>query len=92
MASAISFQTFLDLDIDPDLLELQALNEFIEEKFPEVHTCDWITFNQVNGRSRLYRIQGSEEDVVNPYLLTAHLDVVPAGMDLVKMELIDANV
>ena len=34
----------------------------------------------VNRYSLLYRVQGSE-DTVNPYMLCAHMDVVPPGSD-----------
>jgi carboxypeptidase PM20D1 len=45
-----------------------------------VHSSDLVNVREVNRLSVLYRVRGSEAGKL-PYLLTAHLDVVPAEPD-----------
>jgi acetylornithine deacetylase/succinyl-diaminopimelate desuccinylase-like protein len=42
------------------------------------HSASYVTFEIVNGYSRFYRVEGSTP-TSNPFLLCAHLDVVPPG-------------
>jgi carboxypeptidase PM20D1 len=48
--------------------------------FPVVHSSALVEVRQVNQYSVLYKVSGSEAGKL-PYLLTAHLDVVPAAPD-----------
>lgn len=46
--------------------------------FPLVHSSPMIEKNVINGYSLLYKIRGNRNDVL-PFMLTAHLDVVPVA-------------
>lgn len=61
--------------------ETEAFNEmhtYLQEAYPNLHGADFVTKTVVNIHSLLYRVEGSAE-TPNPYMLCAHLDVVPAG-------------
>ena len=64
---------------DPELLEIQRLNAFIADTYQDIFDSSWIEHKSINKHSWLFRVVGSDANVGNPYLLTAHLDVVPAG-------------
>ncbi|KAI0085827.1 carboxypeptidase S [Irpex rosettiformis] len=59
---------------DPHWEIFGKLHEFIENKFPNVHTT--LTKTVVNSYALVYHWQGSDESL-KPLLLTAHQDVVP---------------
>lgn len=77
---AIAIETISYSPSNLSLTETAELIDYIEAKFPLVHgTPDVVTRTVVNGHSLLYKVVGEEEGTLNPYLLTAHLDVVPPG-------------
>ena len=50
--------------------------------FPLIHSSPFIEVNVINDYSLLYKIRGSDEDKSGnslPYLLAAHMDVVPVA-------------
>ena len=47
--------------------------------FPLIHSSPAITLTVINGYSLLYKIEGSQPNATRPYMLAAHLDVVPVG-------------
>jgi carboxypeptidase PM20D1 len=48
--------------------------------FPLVHSSKSVTLQIINERSLLYHIRGAD-NTLKPYLLLAHMDVVPAQDD-----------
>lgn len=51
-----------------------------ETGFPRVHSSPFITRTVVNEYSLLYHVQGNNRNSSEkPYMLTAHMDVVPAS-------------
>lgn len=57
---------------------LQDLHLFLRQNYAPVFEADFIESTIVNEHSLLLRVEG-EKVTGNPYLLCAHLDVVPAG-------------
>ncbi len=84
LAGAVAIQTVSYSPTNISRQEMEDMHEYIEATYPELHSADYVAFHTVNGLSRLYRIQGLES-TANPYLMSAHLDVVPPG-DLAKWD------
>uniref|UniRef100_A0A0B6ZFW3 Peptidase M20 dimerisation domain-containing protein n=1 Tax=Arion vulgaris TaxID=1028688 RepID=A0A0B6ZFW3_9EUPU len=57
--------------------DLKKFGDFIIKSFPAIHNSSLVEWELVNNYSLLYYIKGSNADL-KPYLLTSHLDVVPA--------------
>ncbi|XP_067683021.1 N-fatty-acyl-amino acid synthase/hydrolase PM20D1-like [Haliotis asinina] len=57
--------------------ELFKMVEFIKSAFPVVHSSPLVEFEVINNYSLLYSVKGMDESLT-PYMLTSHLDVVPA--------------
>jgi carboxypeptidase PM20D1 len=72
---SISFEETDELNADP---AFEQLNDYIEKSYPAFHSADYVTYQKVHNYSRLYKIVGTA-NTSNPYLLMAHLDVVPPG-------------
>lgn len=76
LAGAITYQTISYQDQakrdDPEILRLHL---YLEQAFPRVHAT--ITRETVNNYSLLYTWTGTETEL-DPILLIAHMDVVPA--------------
>ena len=58
--------------------QLVAFQSFLKERFPHVFNSPYVSVFQVSRLSLLLRVRGSRP-TCNPYLLAAHLDVVPSG-------------
>ena len=58
--------------------EIEQLIEFLKETFPTVFSSQYVKVYPVNSLSLLLKVQGVQK-TKNPYLLAAHLDVVPPG-------------
>ncbi|XP_053313686.1 N-fatty-acyl-amino acid synthase/hydrolase PM20D1 [Spea bombifrons] len=56
---------------------LAEFGEYIKKVFPRVFSSDLIKHEVVGGYSHLFTIQGTDKQLL-PYMLLAHLDVVPA--------------
>ncbi|KAI0209006.1 N-fatty-acyl-amino acid synthase/hydrolase PM20D1.2 [Lamellibrachia satsuma] len=56
--------------------ELSRLRQFIVSSFPTIHSNALVTVEKIAKYSSLYSISGSDASLT-PYLLMAHLDVVP---------------
>ena len=78
LAGAISIQTVSYSASNISEKELERINEFIENNYVALHDADFVTYKRINEFSRLYRIEGSQS-TKNPFLISAHLDVVPPG-------------
>ena len=78
LGKAIRFRTISFSPGEQNYTELSKLNEFITLSFPNIHSASFISKYQVNQYSILFRIEGTE-NTKNPYMLCAHLDVVPEG-------------
>ncbi len=79
LADAIAFRTISYEAKNLSLDELSRLNDYLDATYAELHQADYVEYKTVNGHSRLYRVQGSDVSRKDPYLLCAHLDVVPEG-------------
>lgn len=56
--------------------ELLRLIDFIESSFPLIHKANFVQRELISNYTLLYTIEGSNKSL-RPYVLTAHLDVVP---------------
>jgi len=56
---------------------LDGFHEHLQRAFPKIHGSRFIHFEKVQTYSLLYTIQGSDQ-TLDPYILCAHMDVVPA--------------
>jgi len=56
---------------------LDAFHELLQQAFPKIHSSVFIHFEKVQTYSLLYTVQGSDQ-TLDPYVLCAHIDVVPA--------------
>lgn len=83
LAKALTIQT---ISWERDVFETKALlqlHQHLKNSFPLIHSSPSIEVNVINGYSLLYTIHGSNNDkndgVLPPYMLAAHLDVVPVA-------------
>lgn len=58
--------------------------------FPVIHSSTLVTHDVVNNYSLLYKVQGSNP-ALRPYMLCAHLDVVPVNRDAWEEDPFGAN-
>jgi acetylornithine deacetylase/succinyl-diaminopimelate desuccinylase-like protein len=77
--NAISFQVFVQRN-----KKCQPILKNNISGFPLVHSSPSIEVTVINGYSLLYKVRGSNNDdngdnVLPPYMLAAHLDVVPVA-------------
>ncbi|XP_060070411.1 N-fatty-acyl-amino acid synthase/hydrolase PM20D1.2-like isoform X1 [Ylistrum balloti] len=61
--------------------ELQKLTSFIKSAYPNIHSSSFVTCEDVANHSLLYTVRG-ENSSLTPYMITGHLDVVPADPSL----------
>ena len=59
--------------------ELVKLIKYINETYPSIRRSKFISRYEVNDLSLVYRVEGTEM-TKNPYIICAHLDVVPEGI------------
>lgn len=76
LASAIKYRTISHDNVKPDAAEFLGFQAFLERSYPAVHSA--LSRTIINQYSMLYHWQGSEPQL-NPLLLLAHYDVVPAN-------------
>lgn len=57
--------------------QMTKIIKYIEDNYPAIHSSPLITREVVSNYSLLYTIKGSNPNL-RPYMLTSHLDVVPA--------------
>jgi len=80
LGKAIQFPTVSRTEIDQNFEELKNLQDFLISSFPWVFKdSKFVEQSFPNNYSILLRVQGSHETIGDPYLLCAHLDVVPTG-------------
>jgi len=71
---------FARTEVDQNFEELKNLQDFLTSTFPWVFKkSKFVERSFPNNYSILLRVQGSHETTGDPYLLCAHLDVVPTG-------------
>ncbi|GFO28852.1 N-fatty-acyl-amino acid synthase/hydrolase pm20d1.1 [Plakobranchus ocellatus] len=74
---AIKFETISRESDDLNVEDIYNFGEYIIASFPNIHhNSSIVTWERVNNYSLLYHIQGSDP-ALQPYLLMAHMDVVP---------------
>lgn len=64
---------------------------FFFSAFPVIHSSTLVTHDVVNNYSLLYKVQGSNP-ALRPYMLCAHLDVVPVNRDAWEEDPFGANI
>uniref|UniRef100_V5GZ70 Putative m20 peptidase n=1 Tax=Ixodes ricinus TaxID=34613 RepID=V5GZ70_IXORI len=77
LARALTFPTVSKAPHDYDREALTNFVHFLEQEFPRVHSSPLVSREVVSNHSLLLRIQGSDPSL-QPYMLCAHMDVVPA--------------
>ncbi|KAL1484620.1 hypothetical protein MTO96_032492, partial [Rhipicephalus appendiculatus] len=80
LAEAIRFPTVSTGSHEYNREALADLIHFIEKAFPQVHSSYLVKRQLVANYSLLYEVQGSDPELL-PYMLCAHMDVVPANAD-----------
>ena len=79
LSKAIQFRTISNSDISKiDTIEFIALHDYFEKTYLEVHKA--LTKKVFGNYSLLYKWEGKKTNL-NPILLMAHIDVVPAESD-----------
>ena len=78
LGKAISFQTVSYNSTYTNETALEKLHEFLAQNYPDIFGGNqpYIDVHEVNKFSRLIRVEG-RTPTKNPFLLCAHLDVVP---------------
>ena len=84
LGDAIKFQTISYNQTYQIAEEIERIHKFIINKYPHIHSAPFINKEIVNNHSIVFRINGTEH-TTSPYMLCAHLDVVPEG-DLSKWD------
>lgn len=79
LAKSLTFQTISYERGKQNFPEFLKFHQYIRESFPLIHSSPAITLTVINGYSLLYKIEGSQPNATRPYMLAAHLDVVPVG-------------
>ncbi|ESN98633.1 hypothetical protein HELRODRAFT_185021 [Helobdella robusta] len=70
---------------------LSLIGSFIENNYPVLHNSPLTVWERVNNYSLLYKVNG-QDPKLKPYLLTAHLDVVPTDDQVWDQPPFDANI
>ena len=80
LSGAIRFKTvsydYEDTENKADYREMQKLHAYLQTQFPLVHST--LQRRVINTHSLVYHWEGSDNENQRPYLLYAHMDVVPA--------------
>lgn len=80
LSQTIKFKTvsydYTDTKNKADYTQFLKLHTYLEEQFPKVHST--LTKHVVNKYSLIYHWKGTDSLNQRPYLLYAHMDVVPA--------------
>uniref|UniRef100_K1S2C3 Putative carboxypeptidase PM20D1 n=1 Tax=Magallana gigas TaxID=29159 RepID=K1S2C3_MAGGI len=89
--SALRFKTISTNLHQYDRAELQKMVDFVRSAFPVIHSSTLVAHDVVNNYSLLYKVQGSNP-ALRPYMLCAHLDVVPVNRDAWEEDPFGANI
>nr|XP_022296834.1 N-fatty-acyl-amino acid synthase/hydrolase PM20D1-like [Crassostrea virginica] len=87
----LRFKTISTNQHQYDTVELQKMVDFVHSAFPTIHSSPLVTHDVVNNYSLLYKVQGSNPEL-RPYMLCAHLDVVPVNTESWEEDPFGANV
>ncbi|KAH0618886.1 hypothetical protein JD844_018410 [Phrynosoma platyrhinos] len=78
LQGSIRIQTVSFSEDDQNITALAAFEPYIRKAFPAVFSATFIKHEVIGGYSHLFTIQGSNSQL-QPYMLLAHIDVVPAS-------------
>ncbi|XP_042321476.1 N-fatty-acyl-amino acid synthase/hydrolase PM20D1 isoform X2 [Sceloporus undulatus] len=78
LRGAIRIQTVSFSEDDQNITALAEFEPYIRKAFPGVFSATFIHHEVIGGYSHLFTIQGSNSQL-QPYMLLAHIDVVPAS-------------
>ena len=79
LAQAIKLKTVSYSSTEQNKVELVQLHSFIVDNFPHIDKSEYVEKFMVNDLSVILRVQGTDHGLKRPYMLCAHLDVVPEG-------------
>ncbi|XP_077695201.1 N-fatty-acyl-amino acid synthase/hydrolase PM20D1 isoform X3 [Eretmochelys imbricata] len=77
---AIKIQTVSFSPEDQNTTALAEFGNYIKKVFPAVFSTKFIQHEIIGGYSHLFTVQGSDPQLM-PYMLLAHMDVVPASQE-----------
>lgn len=80
LAEALTFPTVSTGPGDYDRDALLRFRQFLEKSFPRVRQSPRVRWEVVSNYSLLLTVKGSDP-ALKPYMLCAHMDVVPVNMD-----------
>ena len=78
LGEAIRYKTISYNETWQKTEELVNINDFIRKTFPGIHSAPFIEKKIINNLSIVFRVKGTQLRE-KPYMLCAHLDVVPEG-------------
>ena len=78
LGEAIKMKTISHNQTWQNTEELIRLHEFISKSYPHLHSSPFIQKERINNLSIVFRVNGTQV-TERPYMLCAHLDVVPEG-------------
>ncbi|TFK00489.1 SH3KBP1-binding protein 1 [Platysternon megacephalum] len=80
LRGAIKIQTVSFSPEDQNTTALAEFGNYIKKVFPDVFSTKFIQHEIIGGYSHLFTVQGSDPQLM-PYMLLAHMDVVPASQE-----------
>uniref|UniRef100_A0A452IJL2 Peptidase M20 dimerisation domain-containing protein n=1 Tax=Gopherus agassizii TaxID=38772 RepID=A0A452IJL2_9SAUR len=80
LRGAIRIQTVSFSPEDQNTTALAEFGNYIKKVFPAVFSTKFIQHEIIGGYSHLFTVQGSDPQLM-PYMLLAHMDVVPASQE-----------
>ncbi|XP_039393263.1 N-fatty-acyl-amino acid synthase/hydrolase PM20D1 isoform X2 [Mauremys reevesii] len=80
LRGAIKIQTVSFSPEDQNTTALAEFGNYIQKVFPAVFSTKFIQHEIIGGYSHLFTVQGSDPQLM-PYMLLAHMDVVPASQE-----------
>ncbi|XP_074977954.1 N-fatty-acyl-amino acid synthase/hydrolase PM20D1 isoform X2 [Caretta caretta] len=80
LRGAIKIQTVSFSPEDQNTTALAEFGNYIKKVFPAVFSTKFIQHEIIGGYSHLFTVQGSDPQLM-PYMLLAHMDVVPASQE-----------
>ena len=78
LGDAIRYKTISFEPNKQNKTELENINEYIRKTYPNIHSASFIEKYMIKNLSIVFRINGTHY-TEKPYMLCAHLDVVPEG-------------
>uniref|UniRef100_A0A4W3GKN8 Peptidase M20 domain containing 1 n=2 Tax=Callorhinchus milii TaxID=7868 RepID=A0A4W3GKN8_CALMI len=78
LRAAVQIPTVSLARAQPDTAAMEAFRDYLPQAFPGVFSSDLVRHEIIANYSHLFTVRGSDPGL-RPYILTAHLDVVPVA-------------